>query len=143
MSDGIYSIDVKITDIDNSNDELIAVAGTFGFTPPDDIVGNRITVEGKTFRYTDRGIESLVSSPPAAPSLDALTAAGVGAVPPSFPTYFDGTIIAGQTFGEVGSGIVQDISGRFDPTPGFVLVDETGANRFPSIDGTEGTGDFL
>ena len=77
MSDGIYSIDVKITDIDNSNDELIAVAGTFGFTPPDDIVGNRITVEGKTFRYTDRGIESLVSSPPAAPSLDALHRLGL------------------------------------------------------------------
>ncbi len=141
MSDGIYSIDLRITDVDNSNDELIAVAGTFGFTPPSDILGNRITVEGKTFRYTDRSFESLVSSPPAAPSFDSLSSSVGGLVP--LPTYFDGTIIAGQTFGDVGSGIIQDTSGRFDPTPGFVLVDETGANRYPSIDGTEGTSDAL
>ncbi|MDC1441448.1 heme-binding protein, partial [Rhodospirillaceae bacterium] len=63
ISDGLYSIDPNIGDYDNDKDELIAMAGTVGFEPPFDIKGNRITVEGKTFRYTDRRIRALKSNP--------------------------------------------------------------------------------
>ena len=61
ISDGLYSLDPNIGDFDNDIDELIALAGTVGFEAPVDIRGNRITVEGKTFRFTDRGYRALRS----------------------------------------------------------------------------------
>lgn len=54
LSDGIYGIDPDITgDTDSDDDELIALAGSQGFEPPTDIMANRITVDGKTLRFTD------------------------------------------------------------------------------------------
>ena len=93
ISDGLYSLDPNIGDFDNDLDELIALAGTVGFEAPVDIRGNRITVEGKTFRFTDRGYRALRSkASEAVPfhqldrSVGGLTAIG---------TYFAGTIRSG------------------------------------------------
>ena len=53
QSDGRYSIDPRISDIDRDRDELIALAATLGFEPPTDIRADRITVDGKVLRFTD------------------------------------------------------------------------------------------
>lgn len=142
ISDGIYSIDLRITDFDTDNDELIALAATRGFEPPADIKGNRITVEGKTFRFTDRDAGALLSSAAAAPSFASLLDASVGALTP-ISTYFDGAVVAGQTFGEGSSGFRQDVSGAFAPFNAFVLVDQNDSARFPPQAGSEGTADAL
>jgi uncharacterized protein GlcG (DUF336 family) len=138
ISDGIYSVDLRITDFDTDNDELIALAATRGFEPPADIKGNRITVEGKTFRFTDRDARSLRSSAAAAPSFASLLDLSVGALTP-IRSYFDGAVLAGQTFGEGSSGFRQDVSGVFAPLTAFVLVNENDQARFPPRAGTEGT----
>jgi uncharacterized protein GlcG (DUF336 family) len=142
ISDGIYSVDLRVTDVDTDNDELIAVAATRGFEPPADIKGNRITVEGKTFRFTDRDSRALLSNSASAPSFASLLDPAVGALTP-LSTYFDGTVIAGQTFGEGASGFRQDVSGAFAPQTPFVLVDQNDQARFPPQAGSEGTADAL
>ena len=53
IADGIYGLDLTTTDTDADADELIAIAGTFGFGAPLDRRADRITVEGKTLRFTD------------------------------------------------------------------------------------------
>ena len=64
ISDGIYGIDVDVTDNDrtqgnaalnnfNNNDEVIALAGSFGFEAPDSRQANRITADGIQLAYSD------------------------------------------------------------------------------------------
>jgi uncharacterized protein GlcG (DUF336 family) len=142
ISDGIYSVDLRITDFDTDNDELIALAATRGFEPPADIKGNRITVEGKTFRFTDRDSRSLLSNSAAAPSFASLLDSSVGALTP-ITSYFSGSVVAGQTFGEGSSGIRQDVSGVYAPLNAFVLVDQNDQARFPPQAGSEGTANSL
>jgi len=139
ISDGAYSTDPSITDFDTDNDELIAIAAQRGFEPPVDIKGNRITVEGKTFRYTDRDAGSLLSNAAAAPAFSSLLDTSVGALI-SIPSYFDGTIRDGQTFGDSGSGYRADTSGIFAPIPAFVLVDQNNSPRFAPSAGSEDNG---
>ena len=91
ISDGLYSIDPNIGDYDNDKDELIAMAGTVGFEPPFDIKGNRITVEGKNFRYTDRKIRSIRSNPLNALPYDQVPSSVGGLTP--IGTYFDLSLI--------------------------------------------------
>src|SRR5690606_35790925 len=71
-ADGKYGLDLRIVDFDNNLDEAIAVAGTFGFAAPVEIRANRITVDGKSLRFTDRPSEQLVSDPASAPGFAAL-----------------------------------------------------------------------
>jgi uncharacterized protein GlcG (DUF336 family) len=142
ISDGLYSVDLRITDIDSDNDELIALAATRGFEPPADIKGNRITVEGKTFRFTDRDSRSLLSVSTSAPSFASLLDPAVGALTP-ITTYFDGTVRAGQTFGEGASGFRLDVSGVFAPLTAFVLVNQNDQARFPPQAGSESNAEAL
>jgi uncharacterized protein GlcG (DUF336 family) len=142
IADGLYSVDLSITDFDSDVDELIAIAATRGFEPPADIRGNRITVEGKTFRFTDRDARSLVSNSAAAPSFASLLDPSVGALIP-ITSYFDGTVRDGQSFGDGGSGFRADTSGIFAPLPAFVLVDQNNQPRFPPQAGSEGSADAL
>ena len=142
IADGLYSVDLRITDFDSDTDELIALAATRGFEPPADIKGNRITVEGKTFRFTDRDSRSLLSNAAAPPAFSTLINPAVGALTPIL-TYFDGTVLAGQTFGEGPSGFRRDVSGAFAPLAAFVLVDQNDQARFPPQAGSEGTASAL
>lgn len=141
ISDGAYSLDPNVGDVESSNDELIAVAGAVGFDAPANVRGDRITVEGKTFRFTDRGTGALLSTPGAAPSFDSL-AASVGGLTP-VTSYFDGTIRAGTVFGASASGYRPDTSGVFGNLDAYVLVDSSNQPRFAAKAGTEGTGDSL
>ena len=130
ISDGQYGLDPDITDIDQDVDELIAVAGTIGFSAPDDIRANRITADGRTFRYVDS--EAIQSNAAQAPAFATLA----GAVVP-VTGYFDGTLRAGVSFGNAASGYRAD-TGAFAAQGGFVLVDSNNQNRYPMRDGTDG-----
>lgn len=57
LSDGVYGTDINIVDLDvtglASNDEAIALAGTFGFSAPTARRADQITIDSRTFRFTD------------------------------------------------------------------------------------------
>ena len=129
ISDGQYGLDADITDIDQDDDEIIAVAGAVGFAAPDDIRANRITADGRTFRFVDS--EAVQSSGPA-PAFASLAGAVV-----TIGGYFDGTLRAGVSFGNAASGFRAD-AGAFAPQGGFILVDSSNQNRYPVRDGTDG-----
>ncbi len=130
IADGLYSLDPDITDIDQDSDELIAVAGTIGFSAPEDIRGERITAGGHAFRYIDS--EAILSNPSTSPAFATLA----GAVVP-VSGYFDGTMRSGVSFGNAASGYRAD-TGPFAAQGAFVLVDSNNQNRYPVRDGTDG-----
>jgi len=123
MADGVYGLDLVITDRDEDLDELIAVAGTFGYAAPADIRAERITADGKTFRYVDS--ESIRSNPAQAPAFTSLPGALV-----AVDGYNDGVVRAGVAFGTPASGY-RAADGVFAPLGAFTLVDATNTVRFP------------
>ena len=130
IADGVYGLDPDITDIDQDADELIAVAGTIGYAAPDDIRANRITADGRTFRYVDS--EALQSSAAQAPAFATLAGAVV-----TVGGYFDGTLRQGVSFGNAASGYRAD-TGPFAAQGAFILVDSNNQNRYAVRDGTDG-----
>jgi uncharacterized protein GlcG (DUF336 family) len=60
-ADGVYGLDRDIVDVDQAPEELVAVAGARRFAAPADIRGDRITADGRTFRFVDS--ESLQAAP--------------------------------------------------------------------------------
>jgi uncharacterized protein GlcG (DUF336 family) len=131
-ADGIYGLDLEIADIDRDIDELIALAGTFGFAAPLDRRGDRITVEGKTFRFSDAAFGDLSSNPSSPPAF-----AGLAGELRTVPAYFDGTIIPGVAFGQPSSGIRPD-SQDYAGLDAFVLVDGSNVERYRPRAGTDG-----
>lgn len=136
MADGIYGIDRNILDVDMDLDETIALAATFGFAAPVDRRGDRITVDGKTARFTDVEMNQLKSNPANAPAFNTI-AAGVGALITVFG-YVDTTIRDGTAFGQPASGIRPDDGTTFPGQDAFVFVDAANNPRFPPIAGTDG-----
>lgn len=132
-ADPDYTLDPVTADFDLDTDELIALAATFGFAAPLDRRGDRITADGKNFRFSDAGFDDLRA---AAGSLGNLASAG--AVQP-VPAYFAGSVRAGTVFGSPSSGIRPD-TGLYPGRDAFVLVDAAGAARFAPRAGTNGTG---
>jgi uncharacterized protein GlcG (DUF336 family) len=132
ISDGVYGIDLDIFDVDQSSDELIAVAGARGFDAPANRRADRITADGRTLRFVDS--ESLAANPAAAPAFAALPGALV--VVPGF--FSPAAVVAGTAFGTPASGYRPDTSPAFAGLNAFVLVDNGGTPRFPPIAGTDG-----
>ena len=124
-SNGLYGFDRDLTDVDENDEELVAVAGASGFAAPADIRAERITADGRTFRFVDS--ESLRSNPASAPPLASLPGALVAVAGYSSPS-----IVAGTAFGTPASGIRPD-TGAFAAAGGWVLVDASNANRFPPV----------
>lgn len=137
VSDGTYGLDLDISNIDADDDELIALAGTFGFEAPIPIRANHITVEGKTLRFADKSTADLTSDPNVAPSFASITGGVEGDVV-AVTGYIDGPIVVGKEFGNANSGIRADASGDFGGNDAFVLVDGSNALRFPPTAGTDG-----
>ncbi len=135
IADGVYGLDKVITDLDQNLDELIALAGTFGFAAPQDRRADRITVEGKTFRFSDADFEALATDPASAPPFASLIAADGAIIPVN--GYFDGTIAAGTAFGTAASGIRADGDVDFPNLDAFVFVDDLNTPRFPPRDATD------
>lgn len=137
ISDGLYGLDRNISDFDSDSDELIAIAGSVGFAAPVGIRANRITVDGKSLRFADRDVESLVSAPAAAPAFAAIN--GLLGTVQAVTGYTGGAVIVdGQAFGAAASGIRLDNSGLFADLNGFVLVDGTNTQRFAPRNSTDG-----
>jgi len=134
IADGLYGVDRSISDIDSDVDELIAVAATFNRAAPLDRRANRITVDGKTFRYSDARVEDLASDPDQAPTFAAID--GTAGVLIAVTGYVDAAIRAGTVFGSPASGIRAASTG-FEGQNAFVFVDSTNTNRFPASEGSD------
>lgn len=118
IADGLYSVDSSISDIDQSIDELLALAGTRGFAAPE--VLRQISLDGKLIRFSDATYQDLRSA-----GVDSL--AGGSFVPVA--GFFTGAVKAGIAFGSPESGFTD--SGAFG-IPAVVLGD-----RFPVRAGTD------
>jgi uncharacterized protein GlcG (DUF336 family) len=138
MADGVYGLDANIGDRDRDVDELIATAGTFGFGAPLDRRGDRITADGKTFRFSDVDFADLTRDPSSAAAFGGL--AGVGRLI-DVPLFFAaaGGLRDGVAFTTAASGYVAE-NVDYQGLDAFVLVGPDGANRFPPRAGTDGTG---
>ncbi|MDX2224484.1 MAG: heme-binding protein [Rhodospirillaceae bacterium] len=121
MVDGVYGLDLTISDFDRDRDELTALAGQRGFEPTADIAG-RITVEGKFLRYADADQRDLKTSTAA-----AINPANYVAV----AGYTPAGRRAGVAFGTAGSGIRAEGRVEYPALDVFVLDDGAGANRYP------------
>ena len=125
-SNGVYGIDRNISDIDSDDEEIVAVAGSAGFAAPAGVRGERITADGRTFRYVDS--EAFVSDPTRAPAFASLP--GTLVVVEGYTT---GAVRAGTAFGSAASGVRPD-DGAFAAAGGSILVDGANANRYPARD---------
>src|SRR5690606_21655662 len=135
IADGVYGLDRFILDQDRDLDEIIAFAATYGYAAPSERRGDRITVEGKTFRFSDVDAGDLLTNPTAAPAFAALDASVGGLV--ASPSYFDGTLRAGTAFGRPAAG-VRAAGGACAGLDAFTLVDATDTPRYAPNAGTDG-----
>lgn len=134
IADGRYSLDLNVQDFDRDIDEQIALAATFNYAAPTDRRADRLTVEGKTLRFSDVDFDDLPVSPGQAPPYDSLVNAG-GLV--AVNGYSLEQIFAGTVFGEAESGI-RAATDSFKDLDAFIFVDETGRDRYPPIAGGDG-----
>jgi len=147
MADGIYGLDREILDRDSNVDEIIALAGTVGFSPPEDRRADRIAVLGLLLRFTDVEIGSLLTNPFTAQPFAAISGGIVGSLvdAPGFFASASG-IQNGLAFTQPASGI--EPADAIDPTlfPGldaFVLSNGLSVNRFPPQNGAVNLGQQL
>ena len=134
LADGVYTIDLDIVNVDTDIDELIAVAGTFGFAAPADRRANEITVDGRTLRYVDS--ESLKSNPATAPAFASIN--GIAGNLISVTGYGGSPMVAGVAFGTPASGYRPDTNPAFTGTGAYTLVDAANVVRYPPKPGTDG-----
>jgi uncharacterized protein GlcG (DUF336 family) len=137
IADGSYGLDANVQDVDADLDELIALAGTFGLSAPDDRRAERITADGKSLRLADAAFGDLVAnaaSPPAFASLNGVAGALV-----AVPGYAAATVETGLAFGQPASGIRPDTL-DYPGLDAFVLVDAANVERFRPAAGTDGLG---
>lgn len=136
VADPIYGLDANIGDRDRDVDEMIATAGTFGFAAPLDRRGDRITVDGKTFRFSDVGFEDLSRNPAQASGFAAVNGAAGALFPVTF--FYEGTALkVGTAFTTPASGIRAD-DAFYPGLDAFVLVDEVNQNRYAPTNGADG-----
>jgi uncharacterized protein GlcG (DUF336 family) len=135
LADNLYSADADIVNVDSSIDEAVAYAATFGFSAPLDRRGDRITVDGKTLRFSDVDFDGLASKPHDAPGFSSLTSADGALIPVN--GYTQGTVSTGTAFGFPPSGIRPDGGVDFPGTDAYVFVDDANVPRYPPRSGTD------
>jgi uncharacterized protein GlcG (DUF336 family) len=128
MADGDYGFDPEITDIDEDDEETIALAATTGFAAPETIRANRISVDGTLLRYSDARETGFRSTPASARPFAALGSAGSLIAVGGFN---GGGIIAGASYGSEASGLRPATGAEFNNPDAFVVSDGAGNNRFP------------
>jgi uncharacterized protein GlcG (DUF336 family) len=142
VADSIYGLDKVIGDFDSDIDELIATAATVGYAAPTDIRADRITIVGKTARFSDARVSDLVTGPGDRQAITTLQADDIGDYV-QVPGYFDsGTALAGTVFGLAASGIRPADSAVFadadgDTLDAFIFVDAGDTNRYPATDASD------
>ncbi len=135
MADGQYGFDPNILNIDQEDEEFIALAGTTGFEAPVDIQADRVTVDGTALRFSDADRSGLKASG-TIPAFSALVP-GTGALI-DVRTYNTRTIIPGTPYGTEASGIRAARATEFANPDAFILSDGAGNPRFPLRAGTDG-----
>lgn len=137
MADATYGADLDVRDTDSDLDELIALAAQRGFEAPDDRRADRITVDGKTLRYSDASAGQLMSAA-TAPSFASLDgSAGQRLTVRGYTAAGDASLRAGTRFGQAESGIRAASNAALLALDGFVLVDAANAERFPPTAGSD------
>lgn len=151
ISDGIYGLDKFISGFDLDNDELIALAGSFGFAAPLNRRGDVITIAGKTARFSDAFVNDLLSrSSNNFSSINNVEGNLVGV-----KGYYDGgqnvsdttkdslrSILIGKAFGQLGSGIIPADPTIFKDANGqsldaYIFAGTNNLNRFPASAGND------
>ena len=132
MSDQRYSFDKNLQDDDADSDEIIALAATASYAAPIDRRADRITVDGKTLRFSDVDFSELPSDPQLAPAFTSLTSADGSLV--AVNGYSSAVINAGTEFGLAASGIRADTL-DYPGLDAFVFVDNNDNERYPPIGG--------
>lgn len=132
--DFVYGLDTSVADIDVDSDELIALAGSYGYAVPADRQADRITVDGKTLRFADVGFNALdaaVQTP--APLVANIDGRFIGV-----KDYYDANngYRAGQAFGQAASGVRSDSDVNYPGRDAFVFVDTNNIERFPPTAGS-------
>jgi uncharacterized protein GlcG (DUF336 family) len=135
IADGVYALDPVTTDRDHDLDELVALAASFGLAAPADRRADRITVEGKTLRFSDARFDELRADPAAAPAFAAIDGSAGDLV--AVPGYADAQLRAGLAFATPASGIRADAL-DFPGQDAFVLVDDADLERFRPAAGSDG-----
>ncbi len=141
ITDDDYGFDSNILDVDTSDEEAIAWAGSFGFEAPLEIRANRIAVDGTSLRFTDNESDDLVSNPAAAASFASITA-GVQGDLMDVTAYFDGAsngavVYAGTAYGAESSGARPAAGAEYSNDDIYVLTNGAGVNRYPASAGTD------
>jgi uncharacterized protein GlcG (DUF336 family) len=151
ITDGLYGLDKDINGFDLDDDELVALAGTYGFAAPLNRRGDVITIVGKTARFIDVVVSDIIST-------DAMSFSeinnNVGALV-AVAGYYDGkqqgltadrnihrVVLPGTAFGQPSSGIVPADPSIFKNQAGesldaFIFVDDNNNNRFPAKTGLD------
>ncbi|HZZ30653.1 MAG TPA: heme-binding protein, partial [Phenylobacterium sp.] len=136
MSDGDYGFDPDVSNIDNDDEENVALAATNGFAPPATITADQVSLNGSTLRYSDATSATLKVSPTSATPFASLPA-GTGALSPVTGYYAGATVLAGQVYGAESSGVRQATTAEFSQPGGFILTNGAGQNRYPPRAGTD------
>lgn len=136
MSDGDYGFDPDVSNIDNDDEENVALAATNGFAPPATITADKVALAGTTLRYSDATTATLKVSPTLATPFANLPA-GTGSLTPVTGYYAGGGVLAGQVYGQEGSGVRAATTAEFSQPGGFILTNGAGQNRYPPRAGTD------
>lgn len=132
IADGVYSIDSNVRNRDQDLDELLAVAGTLTLEAPIDLRADRVTVDGRSLRFSDARTADLRTTAASGNSINLAATGNFVAL----PGYKIGTAAEnGQSFGFGASGFLPDPDNIFRADT-YVLTDAGGNNRFPPIAGT-------
>ncbi|THD66091.1 heme-binding protein [Phenylobacterium sp.] len=136
MSDGDYGFDPDISNIDNDDEENVALAATNGFSAPATITADNVSLNGTTLRYSDATTATLKVSPATATPFANLPA-GTGSLTPVNGYYAGGSVLAGQVYGQEGSGVRAATTAEFSQPGGYVLTNGAGQNRYPPRAGSD------
>lgn len=135
-ADDIYGLDPTVLDREQNLDEIIAVAGSFGFQGPVDRKADQITAGGLLLRYANTNFDELARDPAQAPAFATLGAADGALI--AVPGYALATVQRGTAFGQPESGIRSETTAYPADLDAFVVVDPNNVNRFPPRAGTDG-----
>ena len=126
IADGVYGLDKNISDFDADLDELIALAGSYGYAAPPDRRADKITAGGRSLRFSDAVFGDLRAAPAGAPAFAALAGTLVAVT-----GYHAGAaVLAGSAFSLAASGIRKDSVNFAAVLDAFVLVDNADAPRY-------------
>jgi uncharacterized protein GlcG (DUF336 family) len=146
----VYGFDANVQERDSDEDlvdEIVALAATTGYEAPTNRQADRITAGGLSLRFADATASDLKSDVRSAQTPAVLPANSVGSLISAGGFYPNPPAIRrGRMFGQAESGIVSAAAAgeqRFSDLDAFVLVDNSGQNRYPPKRGRVSNGQRL